>query len=133
MQRWVGLDGDDDTDLHEAVRVSRQVVADLPNIGTVRTQLLATHGALLVVHSLSSNSPAHLDEAIRSAREAVDAPTAGTQRAGHLVNLAHSLLIRARMSGEWATSSTTTRATSTPQWACGGHRRPPGRGPSRSG
>ncbi|MEU7614858.1 CHAT domain-containing protein [Micromonospora rifamycinica] len=100
VQRWVGLDGDDDTDLHEAVRVSRQVVADLPNIGTVRAQLLATHGALLVVHSLSSNSPAHLDEAIRSAREAVDAPTAGIQRAGHLVNLAHSLLIRARMSSD---------------------------------
>ncbi|MEU1888741.1 CHAT domain-containing protein [Micromonospora rifamycinica] len=98
VQRWVGLDGDDDTDLHEAVRVSRQVVADLPNIGTVRAQLLATHGALLVMHSLSSNSPAHLDEAIRSARQAVEAPTAGTQRAGHLVNLAHSLLIRARMS-----------------------------------
>ncbi|SCG37987.1 CHAT domain-containing protein [Micromonospora rifamycinica] len=100
VQRWVGLDDDDDTDLHEAVRVSRQVVADLPNIGTVRAQLLATHGALLVMHSLSSNSPAHLDEAIRSAREAVDAPTAGTQRAGHLVNLAHSLLIRARMSSD---------------------------------
>ncbi|WP_328341274.1 CHAT domain-containing protein [Micromonospora sp. NBC_00421] len=100
VQRWVSRDGGDDADLHEAVRVSRQVVADLPSIGTVRAQLLSTHGALLVMHGLSSNSSAHLDEAIRSSREAVDAPTAGTQRAGHLVSLAHSLLIRARMSSD---------------------------------
>ncbi|WDZ83950.1 CHAT domain-containing protein [Micromonospora cathayae] len=99
LQRWVSVDGDD-ADLHEAVQVSRRVVADLPNIGMVRAQLLATHGILLVVHSLSSNSSLHLDEAIRSAREAVDSPTAGTQRAGHLISLAHSLLIRARMSSD---------------------------------
>ncbi|MEU1606782.1 CHAT domain-containing protein [Micromonospora matsumotoense] len=100
VQRWVSLDGADDADLREAVQVSRQVVANLPNIGTVRAQLLSTHGVLLVMHGLSSNSSLHLDEAIRSAREAVESPTAGTQRAGHLVSLAHSLLIRARMSSD---------------------------------
>ncbi|MBB5825608.1 CHAT domain-containing protein [Micromonospora carbonacea] len=99
VQRWVSADGDD-ADLHEAVRVSRRVVEDLPAVGAVRAQLLATHGALLVMHGLSSNSSRHLDEAIRSTREAVDSPTADTQRAGHLVNLAHSLLVRARMSSD---------------------------------
>lgn len=99
MQRWMRTDGATE-DLLDAVRISRELVADLPRSEPARAQLLANHAALLFVQALEGRSPRHLEEAVRRAREAVAAQGPGTPQASHLANLANVLLTQARLGSD---------------------------------
>ncbi|MFC7534339.1 CHAT domain-containing protein [Actinoplanes sp. GCM10030250] len=99
MQRWIRGDGGEQ-DLTEAIRISRELVAALPHGDTLRAQLLTNHASLLFIQALEGDSPPHLDEAVRRAREAVDSQSDSAFRAGHLANLANLLLVQARMGSD---------------------------------
>ncbi|MEV6305204.1 CHAT domain-containing protein [Actinoplanes sp. NPDC051861] len=99
MQRWVRGEGGEQ-DLREAIQISREIVTDLPKGEAFRAQLLANHASLLFIQALEGESSTHLEEAVRRAREAVDAQSGGANRAGHLANLANLLLVQARLGSD---------------------------------
>jgi hypothetical protein len=101
MQRWLRGDGDGDaTDLRDALQASRSLIAVLPRSEPIRAQLLANHAVLLSLQAFEGASPRHLDEAVRRAREAVEAQSGGAQRAVHLANLVNVSLLQARLSSD---------------------------------
>ena len=84
-------------DLAEATEASHQVLAALPVYPHIRSMLLANHSVVLLGHFLKDSSTAHLAEAARAARRAVEASAANDPRLGvHRSNLANILLMRAR-------------------------------------
>lgn len=98
-QRHIRLGGSA-ADLAEATRVSREMVASLPSDFPVREQMLANHSVVLFGHTLSGDSMAHLDEALRYARAAVEAAGTADRRARNQANLANFMLFRARLGKE---------------------------------
>lgn len=89
-----------ESDLLEAVRISRELVAVLPADGMLRPQALANHAVLLFAVAVEGQSSGHLAEAVRYAREAVGVTEHGERRARHLANLANLTLVQARLGGD---------------------------------
>src|SRR5262249_453830 len=89
-----------EADLLEAIRISRELVAALPDDGILRPQFLANHAVLLFSMALEGQSAGHLAEAVRYAPEAVAATEHADRPARHLANLANLLLVQARLGSD---------------------------------
>jgi hypothetical protein len=84
-----------DTDLREAMELSGELIAALPEHPFRRSMLMAIHAVVLFGQELIEGSPDRLAEAIRFAGGALEA-VRGDRRAVHQTNLANMMLLQAR-------------------------------------